>query len=163
MFQVESTAAMQNIAPRVKAIQEEYKGRDQQEMQIKVGELYKQAGVNPLAGCLPTLATLPVWIGLYRLAHYLSSPLFSNAVRAYKQAHHMQLKDSTKADVLEVLCNEGNYVHCWFCVVSNHSRFDSFQSPQWHGSTLPSMLSHRLLAAYCWQAICIEGQQAAAR
>lgn len=64
--QVESTAAMQNIAPRVKAIQEEYKGRDQQEMQIKVGELYKQAGVNPLAGCLPTLATLPVWIGLYR-------------------------------------------------------------------------------------------------
>jgi len=64
--QVESTVAMQNIAPQVKAIQEEYKGRDQQEMQIKVGELYKKAGVNPLAGCLPTLATLPVWIGLYR-------------------------------------------------------------------------------------------------
>lgn len=63
---MESTVAMQNIAPRVKAIQEEYKGRDQTEMQIKVGELYKQAGVNPLAGCLPTLATLPVWIGLYR-------------------------------------------------------------------------------------------------
>jgi YidC/Oxa1 family membrane protein insertase len=59
---------MQNIAPKVKAIQEQYKGRDQQEMQIKVGELYKQAGVNPLAGCLPTLATLPVWIGLYRYA-----------------------------------------------------------------------------------------------
>lgn len=57
---------MQNLAPKVKAIQEQYKGRDQQEMQIKVGELYKTAGVNPLAGCLPTLATLPVWIGLYR-------------------------------------------------------------------------------------------------
>jgi len=26
----------------------------------------QQAGVNPLAGCLPTLVTLPVWIGLYR-------------------------------------------------------------------------------------------------
>lgn len=65
-LQVESTVAMQNIAPRVKAIQEEYKGRDQQEMQIKVGQLYKEAGINPLAGCLPTLATLPVWIGLYR-------------------------------------------------------------------------------------------------
>ena len=66
VLQVESTVAMQNIAPRVKAIQEEYKGRDQQEMQIKVGQLYKEAGINPLAGCLPTLATLPVWIGLYR-------------------------------------------------------------------------------------------------
>ena len=34
--------------------------------QIEVARLYKDAGVNPLAGCLPTLVTLPVWIGLYR-------------------------------------------------------------------------------------------------
>ncbi len=27
--------------------------------------MYKDAGVNPLAGCLPTLATIPVFIGLY--------------------------------------------------------------------------------------------------
>lgn len=31
-----------------------------------MARLYKDAGVNPLAGCLPTLVTLPVWIGLYR-------------------------------------------------------------------------------------------------
>ena len=66
VLQVESTIAMQQIAPQVKQIQEKFKGRDQQEMQLKVAELYKKAGVNPLAGCLPTLATLPVWIGLYR-------------------------------------------------------------------------------------------------
>lgn len=35
---------------------------------MQVAQLYKEAGVNPLAGCLPTLATLPVWIGLYRSA-----------------------------------------------------------------------------------------------
>ena len=57
---------MQALQPRIKEIQERYKGKDQQEMQIQVGQLYKDAGVNPLAGCLPTLATLPVWIGLYR-------------------------------------------------------------------------------------------------
>lgn len=28
--------------------------------------MYQEAKVNPLAGCLPTLITLPVWIGLYR-------------------------------------------------------------------------------------------------
>jgi membrane protein insertase Oxa1/YidC/SpoIIIJ len=33
---------------------------------VEVARLYKDAGVNPLAGCLPTLVTLPVWIGLYR-------------------------------------------------------------------------------------------------
>ena len=77
---------MQNIAPKVKAIQEQYKGRDQQEMQIKVGELYKQAGVNPLAGCLPTLATLPVWIGLYR---YACCPLLFCSTQ--KQVHMSKL------------------------------------------------------------------------
>ena len=35
-------------------------------MQVEVARLYQEAKVNPLAGCLPTLITLPVWIGLYR-------------------------------------------------------------------------------------------------
>ena len=35
-------------------------------MQVQVAKLYQEAKVNPLAGCLPTLITLPVWIGLYR-------------------------------------------------------------------------------------------------
>ena len=65
-LQVQSTVSMQSLQPKVREIQSRYKGKDQQEMQIQIGQLYKDAGVNPLAGCLPTLATLPVWIGLYR-------------------------------------------------------------------------------------------------
>eukprot|EP00884_Botryococcus_braunii_P020151 jgi/Botrbrau1/681/Bobra.160_2s0005.1 len=64
--QMESTVSMQALAPRVKEIQERYKGKPQEEMQVEVARLYQQAGVNPLAGCLPTLVTIPVWIGLYR-------------------------------------------------------------------------------------------------
>lgn len=63
--QVESTLAMQNLQPKIKAIQERYKG-NQERIQLETARLYKQAGVNPLAGCLPTLATIPVWIGLYQ-------------------------------------------------------------------------------------------------
>jgi YidC/Oxa1 family membrane protein insertase len=70
--------AMQTLQPKVKQIQERYKGKDQQEMQIQVGQLYKEAGVNPLAGCLPTLATLPVWIGLYRWGNRYSSLEFQH-------------------------------------------------------------------------------------
>ena len=33
---------------------------------MEIARLYQEAKVNPLAGCLPTLITLPVWIGLYR-------------------------------------------------------------------------------------------------
>ena len=35
-------------------------------LQVEIAKLYQEAKVNPLAGCLPTLITLPVWIGLYR-------------------------------------------------------------------------------------------------
>ena len=68
LAQVESTTKMQALQPRVKALQDSYKGKPQDEMQQKVAQLYKDADVNPLAGCLPTLVTLPVWIGLYRCA-----------------------------------------------------------------------------------------------
>ncbi|KHN21967.1 Inner membrane protein PPF-1, chloroplastic [Glycine soja] len=63
--QVESTLAMQNLQPKIKAIQDRYAG-NQERIQLETSRLYRQAGVNPLAGCLPTLATIPVWIGLYQ-------------------------------------------------------------------------------------------------
>ncbi|KAI5084324.1 hypothetical protein GOP47_0000493 [Adiantum capillus-veneris] len=63
--QVESSMSMQNLSPKIKAIQQRYAG-NQEQIQLETARLYKQAGVNPLAGCLPTLATIPVWIGLYR-------------------------------------------------------------------------------------------------
>ncbi|XP_076891094.1 inner membrane protein PPF-1, chloroplastic-like [Bidens hawaiensis] len=63
--QVESTLAMQNLQPKIKAIQQRYAG-NQERIQLETSRLYTQAGVNPLAGCLPTLATIPVWIGLYQ-------------------------------------------------------------------------------------------------
>ncbi|XP_061369914.1 ALBINO3-like protein 1, chloroplastic [Gastrolobium bilobum] len=63
--QVESSLAMRSLQPQVKAIQQRYAG-DQERIQLETARLYKLAGINPLAGCLPTLATIPVWIGLYR-------------------------------------------------------------------------------------------------
>ncbi|KAL9238786.1 hypothetical protein vseg_013163 [Gypsophila vaccaria] len=75
--QVESTLAMQNLQPKIKAIQERYAG-NQERIQLETSRLYKQAGVNPLAGCLPTLATIPVWIGLYQaLSNVANEGLFT--------------------------------------------------------------------------------------
>mmetsp|Transcript_20095 Transcript_20095/g.33704 ORF Transcript_20095/g.33704 Transcript_20095/m.33704 type:complete len:443 (+) Transcript_20095:79-1407(+) len=63
--QVESTMAMQTLQPRIKDLQKQF-AYDKERLQMETARLYQDAGVNPLAGCLPTLATLPVWIGLYR-------------------------------------------------------------------------------------------------
>ncbi|XP_078177735.1 inner membrane protein ALBINO3, chloroplastic-like [Carex rostrata] len=75
--QVESTLAMQTLQPKLKAIQERYAG-NQERIQLETARLYRQAGVNPLAGCLPTLATIPVWIGLYQaLSNAANEGLFT--------------------------------------------------------------------------------------
>ncbi|GMH31100.1 hypothetical protein Nepgr_032943 [Nepenthes gracilis] len=63
--QVESAMSMRSLQPQIKAIQQRYAG-DQERIQLETARIYKLAGINPLAGCLPTLATIPVWIGLYR-------------------------------------------------------------------------------------------------
>ena len=81
---------MQALQPQIKEVQERYKGRPQEEMQLEVARLYKEAGVNPLAGCLPTLATLPVWIGLYRCQ---SSPClrFQSSMHVLGSINHEHL------------------------------------------------------------------------
>ena len=63
--QVESTLSMQQLQPKVKELQTKY-ANDAERLQMETAKLYQTSGVNPLAGCLPTLATIPVFIGLYR-------------------------------------------------------------------------------------------------
>jgi YidC/Oxa1 family membrane protein insertase len=59
-----SMAKMKIVAPKMKALQEQY-GSDKQQLQLKMMELYKQEKINPLGGCLPILVQIPVFIALY--------------------------------------------------------------------------------------------------
>eukprot|EP00288_Rhodomonas_lens_P018518 CAMPEP_0177704108 /NCGR_PEP_ID=MMETSP0484_2-20121128/8021_1 /TAXON_ID=354590 /ORGANISM="Rhodomonas lens, Strain RHODO" /LENGTH=452 /DNA_ID=CAMNT_0019215491 /DNA_START=39 /DNA_END=1397 /DNA_ORIENTATION=- len=63
--QMASTMQMQSLQPKLKALQARY-ANDPQTMNEKTAQLYKDEQVNPLAGCLPTLVQIPVFIGLYR-------------------------------------------------------------------------------------------------
>jgi len=60
-----STFALQKVQPKLKALQARYQN-DPETLNVKMAELYKEEDVNPLAGCLPTLVQIPVFIGLYR-------------------------------------------------------------------------------------------------
>ena len=59
-----SMAKMKVIAPKLKALQEQY-AKDKQQLQIKMMEMYKTEKINPLGGCLPILVQIPVFIALY--------------------------------------------------------------------------------------------------
>lgn len=59
-----SMQRMQDLQPKMKAIQEKYK--DKQQQQQATMQLYKEEGVNPMGGCLPMLLQIPVFFGLYQ-------------------------------------------------------------------------------------------------
>ena len=59
-----SMAKMRAIAPRIKNIQESYKD-DREQLAKKMMELYKREKINPVAGCLPILVQIPVFLAFY--------------------------------------------------------------------------------------------------
>ncbi len=60
-----SMAAMRELQPQMKEIQEKYKN-DPQKQQKATMDLYRKNKVNPLGGCLPMLLQFPILITLWR-------------------------------------------------------------------------------------------------
>ena len=72
--QVRSTRAMQELQPEMERIRREYKG-DQETMNQKVMELYRQRGVSPFGCFLPLLVQMPIWFALFRVLREPSASL----------------------------------------------------------------------------------------
>lgn len=62
----EATQQMQKMQPKIKELQAKYKGNPQK-LNEQMARLYKEAGYNPLSGCLPMLIQLPILFAMYRL------------------------------------------------------------------------------------------------
>lgn len=62
--QIKSMQHMQALQPKLKDLQKKYKG-NKPKLQEEQMKLYKDAGVNPLGGCLPLLLQFPVLIAMY--------------------------------------------------------------------------------------------------
>jgi YidC/Oxa1 family membrane protein insertase len=65
-WSIRSSTKMQEIAPKVKAVQEKYK-KDPRKAQMEVMNLYRESGINPFTGCLPMLLQMPFLIGMFYL------------------------------------------------------------------------------------------------
>lgn len=62
--QTKSTKAMQDIQPKLQEIQTKYKDKPEKQQQ-EIMKLYKEADINPMAGCLPLFIQMPILIGLF--------------------------------------------------------------------------------------------------
>lgn len=92
--QYKSMAAMKAIQPQLKALQDKYKD-DRMRLQQEMMALYKAHGVNPLAGCLPVLAMMPVYIALYRTIY--------SSVELYQAPLGLWIHDLSERDPTYIL------------------------------------------------------------
>jgi YidC/Oxa1 family membrane protein insertase len=70
--QIKATRNMQELQPKMKAIQERYKN-DKQRQSEEMMKLYKETGTNPLSSCLPILAQSPFFFALYHVLNGIAT------------------------------------------------------------------------------------------
>lgn len=87
-----STIKMSQMQPKMKELQQKYKGPEKrQELNAELMALYQEEGINPVGGCLPMLAQLPVFLILFNVLRGLTrriseKPYFSVADKAHELA-----------------------------------------------------------------------------
>jgi YidC/Oxa1 family membrane protein insertase len=64
--QMHTTRKMTSLQPQMAALRKKYKG-DKQTLNQETMKLYQEAGVNPLMGCLPVVAQLPLFFSLFNV------------------------------------------------------------------------------------------------
>ena len=89
--QIESAKAMQRLQPQMKKIQEKHKDNPQL-MQRKMMELYQKEGANPMSGCLPMLAQMPILMGMYYTLYNFD---YGNADPSFLWVPHLSNTDPT--------------------------------------------------------------------
>ena len=62
--QTRSMLAMQKVAPELKKLRKKH-GNDRDKLNQEMMALYQANGINPLAGCLPLIAQMPIFFGLF--------------------------------------------------------------------------------------------------
>lgn len=83
-----STIKMQQVQPQLKRIQKD-NADDREAMNAELMALYKENGINPIGGCLPMVAQLPVFLVLFQvlrgLTRRVSETSFFNAANLVRQ------------------------------------------------------------------------------
>lgn len=76
--QIKSMKEMAYIQPKMKELQEKYKGKPEV-LNKEMAELYKAHKINPLSGCLPLIVQMPFLIAIFyaiRDYQYIGEPSF---------------------------------------------------------------------------------------
>ncbi|MBO0820246.1 MAG: membrane protein insertase YidC, partial [Nocardiopsaceae bacterium] len=100
--QVKSQQRMQAHMPKLREIQKRYK-HDKQRQQEEMMKFYKENSINPLGGCLPLVAQLPVFWSLFNVLRAIAewkggTPQYGIPVSVVQSALHARVFGASLAD-----------------------------------------------------------------
>jgi YidC/Oxa1 family membrane protein insertase len=98
--QMHSQRKMLALAPQMQELRKRYKN-DKQKLNEEMMKMYKENGANPLSGCLPLVAQLPVWFALLNVLRAMTEnkPLYgmtSTVVSEALKAHILGVTVASK-------------------------------------------------------------------
>jgi len=82
LSQARTSRRTQKIMPELKAVREKYKDNPQKQ-QAATMELYKKHKVNPVAGCIPMLLTIPFFFAFFRMLQSAAELRFAHFLWAH--------------------------------------------------------------------------------
>jgi YidC/Oxa1 family membrane protein insertase len=98
-----TTRRMTALAPQMTALRKKYKN-DKQTLNTEMMKLYQEAGVNPLMGCLPVVAQLPIFFALFSVLRAIAEwqpgdpPKYGLTTAMMESAQHAKILGATIAD-----------------------------------------------------------------
>jgi len=120
--QLKSMKATQALQPQMAELKKKY-AKDQQAQALATQALYKEYGVNPVAGCLPLLVQLPVLYGMFNAF---------NSVLRYTGKNPLQNINNIIYPFLPHFTHAPNLDLNWFTFLNPHWFFPLSQSDPTH-------------------------------
>ena len=104
-----SSAKMRVLRPQIDAINEKFPAEKMQERQAATMQLYQQAGVSPMSGCLPMLFQFPVLMAMFWFLPTAielrgKSLLWANDLSTYDAVFHWGFNIPLLGDHLSLFC-----------------------------------------------------------
>ncbi len=154
--QMHATRKMTVLAPQVAELKKKYKN-DKQKLNEETMKLYRENGANPLAGCLPVAAQLPVFFALFGVLRAISQDhakygLTSAVVASAQHAHIFgvtvadRFLSSIKPPTLFPLSTSGRLVILITVVISATTTFLTVRQSTKRGMT-PQMTPDNPMAS----------------
>lgn len=126
--QLRSMRTIQDLQPKIKAIQERYKGNPEKS-QVEVMKLYKETGANPLAGCLPLIVQMPVLFALFSSLRTFFDPKLHPSYVDITHANFLWINNLGAPDlyVLPILTAVATFFQQYLTSLSSSGKVDQTQ------------------------------------